>query len=346
MNYVFGYDTPIRIKPSKNKKYVKLIAFLFVISLFFLQQGDTIQSVSAFTGIKTSSPALSEAKNYLTVKENSPIPPVYSKSYILLDAANGDVLIGKNTNISVPVASTTKMVTALVAREVFDLNELVTIEKFAANINGSEIKLILGEKITVRDLIKGLLIQSGNDAAFALAGHYGNKYATQSESLSNDSTGPGNYQHFVEKMNEYVKNIGLTDTVFGDPAGLDDKVGYSTAWDLANIARLILLDDVLAKIVTTPKTTVASVDGQYIHELESSNRLILSDSIYYLPGVLGIKTGFTPEAGHCLVSAYKFGATILIGVILNTNEYSITASASESKKLYNWANRYIENLSY
>lgn len=327
-----GYNIPIQPRQKRKISVPKYFVVIFVLSLFFLQGGHTVLLVSA-SDVTTPPPKeLDSANGYLQQKDDSPLPLVYSKSYILMDASNGDVLASKNKSHIVPIASTTKMVTALVAIEEFDLNEVVEVGKLAANINGSEIKLILGEKITVRDLIKGLLIQSGNDTAFALAEHY--------------SREPGNYQLFVERMNQYVKKQGLDNTIFGDPAGLDDETGRSTAWDLAHIARLLLQNETLSKIVTLPKTTVASVDGKYIHELESSNRLILGDSTYYLPGVIGIKTGFTPEAGHCLVSAYSYGDSTLIGVVLNTNEYTITASAKESRKLYNWANRYIESVFY
>lgn len=327
-----GYNIPIQPRPKRQSKIYKLVVIGFVLSLFFLRHGDTVTMAIASDILTDPPPAINNMESYLQVKEGSPIPPVYSKSFLLMDLDSGEVLVSKNPNDKVPVASTTKLVTALLARDLFDLNEVVTIQKLAATINGSEIELAQGERITVRDLLKGLLIQSGNDAAFALAEHYSQK--------------PGDYQLFVVKMNEYVSNIGLVDTVFGDPAGLDDEVGRSTAWDLAHISRLLLRDNVLAEMVAIPKTTVASIDGKYLHSLESSNRLILSDSIYYLPGAIGIKTGFTPEAGHCLVSAYDSGGKVLIGIVLNTNELSITASASESKKLYSWANSYIERVSY
>lgn len=327
-----GYNIPVQPRQKKKLKISKALVFVFAISLFFLQNGPTISVVNATNVIISPPERLKDVSSYLLQKDSAPLPPVYSKSYLLMDASNGDVLVDKNKSQRVPVASTTKMVTALVAMNEFDLNEVVEVGKFAANVNGSEIKLMWGEKITVRDLIKGLLIQSGNDTAFALAEHY--------------SKEPGNYQLFVEKMNQYVVDQGLTDTVFGDPAGLDDEIGRSTAWDLAHIARLLLADDLLAKIVKIPKTTIASVDGRFVHDLESSNRLILGDSSYYLPGSLGIKTGFTPDAGHSLVSAYSFGSSTLIGVVLSTNEYSITASANESRKLYSWANRYIEKATY
>jgi D-alanyl-D-alanine carboxypeptidase len=202
----------------------------------------------------------------------------------------------------------------------------------AANINGSDIQLKLGEKITVHELLRGLMIQSGNDAAFALADHY--------------SPGDNEYKAFVAKMNEYVAVVGLKNTVFGDPAGLDDETGRSTAADLAHIARLVLQDPVLGDIIATAKTTIQSVDGAVTHELTNSNRLLLGDSPYYLPGAIGVKTGFTPEAGHCLVSAYQSAHGLLIGVVLNTAEYTITASASESRKLYTWADRYVEARQY
>ncbi len=328
-----GYR-PLEYSSPKPKKrpFRKAFLLLFALSLLFIRQAGDIAAVEASEQTSQPPTLLSKADEYLAVARNAPKPPVFAKSYVLLDPKTAEVVVSQNPDASVPIASTTKMVTALVARQLFKLNETVTVSSLAANINGSDIQLMLGEKISVHELLKGLMIQSGNDAAFALADHY--------------SPGDNEYKTFVAKMNEYVQAAGLKNSVFGDPAGLDDETGRSTAWDLAHIARLVLADPVLRDIVSIPKTTITSVDGSFVHELTNSNRLLLGDSPYYLPGALGVKTGFTPDAGHCLVSAYQSVNGLLIGVVLNTAEYSITASASESRKLFMWADRYVETRSY
>ncbi len=327
-----AYRPVSAMSERKKRPLRKAILLLLGLSLLFIRQTGDIVGVEASQLTIVPPALLAETKDYLAVADKAPKPPVFAKSYLLLDPRTAEVLIGQNTEASVPIASTTKMVTALVARELYKLDETVKISSLAANINGSDIQLTLGEEITVHELLRGLMIQSGNDAAFALADHY--------------SPDENDYKMFVVKMNEYVQKVGLKNTVFGDPAGLDDEIGRSTAWDLAQIARLVLADKVLADIVATARTTITSIDGSAIHELTSSNRLLLGDSPYYLPGALGVKTGFTPDAGHCLVSAYQSTNGLLIGVVLNTAEYTITASASESRKLYQWADRYIEQRTY
>ena len=328
-----GYR-PLLVQSTSQKKRPlrKIIMGVLALSLLFIRQTQSPLSAEASQQVIDPPALLGSVDSYLTVAKNAPKPPVFAKSYVLLDPKTAEVIISQNPDTAVPIASTTKMVTALVARELFKLDETVEISRLAANINGSDIQLVLGEKISVHELLRGLMIQSGNDAAYALADHY--------------TPGDNEYKEFVTKMNEYVQRVGLKNTVFGDPAGLDDQVGRSTAWDLAQIARLVLADPVLTDIVATAHTTIASVDGAHVHELTSSNRLLLGDSPYYLPGALGVKTGFTPEAGHCLVSAYQSTNGLLIGVVLNTVEYTITASASESRKLYMWADRYVEQRRY
>lgn len=308
-------------KLTRAKKFLLLLLVLAICqinaySLGAVAKADTPASLDRAGFLS----ALNKTQEYDVV--GSAKPYVYSKSYLLMDSATTEVIVSKNADTALPIASTTKMTTALVAMELFNLDDVVTISAFPPKINGSKIGLVKGEKITVLNLLKGLLIYSGNDTAYALAEHYSNE--------------EGNYQKFVQRMNEFVQNHNLNGTQFNDPAGLDDT-GHSTAFDLANIARLLLNNKTLAQIVSTPETTIASTDGSTTHELKNTNRLILTDSGYYMPDVVGIKTGFTPDAGHCLISAEKVGDRYLIGVILNTDEYTITASASEMKKLFTWA---------
>jgi len=246
-------------------------------------------------------------------------PQILSKSAILVDIPSSYPLFEQNADQKVPIASTTKIATALVVLENYGdkLNDVVTITYPMINVAGSDIQLKTGEKITVQSLLKGLLIMSGNDTAYSLAAHFGGK------------------ESFVKEMNEKAKKIGLENTFFKDPAGLDDE-GYSTAHDLAILGAYAMRNEKFREIVKTSETTINSIDGQITHDLKTSNRLIKTDESYYYPYAIGVKTGYTYEAGHCLVSvATKDGHTIL-GVILGTYEDSIFASARESRKLLDW----------
>ncbi|MBI4947959.1 D-alanyl-D-alanine carboxypeptidase, partial [Candidatus Berkelbacteria bacterium] len=151
---------------------------------------------------------------------------------------------------------------------------------------------------------------------------------------------------FVAEMNSYATKLGVKNTIYGDPAGLNDDVGRSTAFDLSIIARRLLQDEFLSEVVSTAKTTIFSVDKTVKHDLVNSNRLLQKETPYYLKNTLGIKTGYTLKAGYCLVAAYQFGDRELVGVILNTTEISTSASAKEMRKLFTWAEQNLEAVNY
>lgn len=253
-----------------------------------------------------------------TKKDGYHEPAIWADSVIILDQESFYPLIEKNAHKRVPIASTTKIMTSIIALENYKLDDVIEISSKAASQIGSETQLRSGEKLTVEAILNALLVQSGNDAAYALAEKIG-------------------FDNFVTKMNNKAKEIGLKDTEFKDPAGLEDT-GYSSAFDLATITAYALNIKEFTKIVSITETSIYSVDGRIEHKLENSNRLIKEDSPYYLSEAIGGKTGYTPDAGHCLVSAAKFNEHSIVSVVLNTAESTNEASAKESAKLLNWAN--------
>ena len=318
-----------------KKHRIRLISTILVILCLFLARNVT--DITAATATQpsetdvTPSTELNQLKTYLTVKEKAPKPPVYAKYFLLMDGETGDILTTQGADSLIPIASTTKMVTALTVREQLKLDQIATVSKRATTIQGSKINLLAGEKIYVRDLLKGLLIASGNDTAFALAETYAKK--------------EGNYELFVQKMNEYLRRHRLTKTTLADPAGLDDEKGRSTPRELGHIARLVLKDKVLGDIIMTPQTTLVSVTGQE-HRLDSTNRLIKPEHPLFMAKARGVKTGFTHDAGHSLVAAYELNGRMVIGVVMNTAEYTNEASAKEMRKLFLWAEHYVSEKSY
>lgn len=246
-------------------------------------------------------------------------PNILSKAYCLIDVESAKILIGRNETTKMPVASTTKIATAVVVVENYSerLKDVVTITPKMVNVEETTIKLRVGEKITVENLLNGLLINSGNDAALALAEYFGGK------------------AKFIEEMNQKVIQIGLETTKFQDPAGLNDD-GYSTAKDMAILGAYALRNEIIASIVRTPEKIITSVDGKITHELTNSNRMVRSEESLYLPYAIGIKTGFTYAAGHVLVSAAEKDKHRIVAVVLNTFEDTTPASAKESKKLLEW----------
>lgn len=242
-------------------------------------------------------------------------PGLATQAAVLLDGETGTVLLSDNGQTPVPIASTTKLMTAILVRQRLDLAKSIEINRTMTSVIGSDMGLKPGETITVRSLLAGLLISSGNDAAHALA-------------LAVSPT----IEDFTNLMNNEAQQLGLTATAYADPAGLDDR-GRSTALDLATIGRAALRDPVIAELVRTNELTVTSTDGRVRHDLKNSNRLV---GEYNYLGAIGLKTGFTPEAGHCLVAGAEREGHQLIAVILHTEADTITASAIEARKLLDW----------
>lgn len=297
---------------------VWLASLIFLI--IFLSQKITLATYTTSTRQKEVLQFREGVGEYLQ-PSNSNRPKIYAKAYLLIDEPSAEIILCHNCHEVLPVASTTKMATALTALKLKDKNDTVIVPKPAPAINGSKIGLRTGEKITLESLLKGLLIQSGNDAAITIA----------------SSLEQGTEVKFVDEMNNYLKENNLFSSSFADPAGLDDENGRSSAFELAHIARLLLKNDLLAQIVRTDRTSVTDTTGNISHSLKNSNRLVLADSPYYMASAIGVKTGFTLEAGHCLVGAIIWQGRTLISVVLNTTESDITASARETKKIFTWA---------
>lgn len=209
-------------------------------------------------------------------------------SAVLYDPLTGTVLYEKNADTRRGMASTTKIMTALVALELYDPEQQVTVRPEWCGIEGSSMYLKAGEKLTVRDLLYGLMLMSGNDAAAALSG------------LCN-----GGQAAFVQKMNEKAAALGLEDTSFENPSGLDGETHYSTARDMAVLAAAAMKQPELARIVETQSVQAA---GRY---MTNHNKLLQR-----LEGAQGVKTGFTKACGRCLVSAVERQGRQLIAVTL------------------------------
>ena len=217
-------------------------------------------------------------------------PEISSASAILVDADSGRVLYEKNAHDRRGIASTTKLMTALVAAEsVTDLNAQVEVQREDTLTEGSSMYLKVGESVTVEALFYGLLLQSGNDSALALA-----RYCA------------GDVDTFVSWMNQKAQRLGMVDTHFANPNGLDDDSHYSTAADMAILAQSCMENELLAKIVSTKAATVGG------RSFVNHNKLL---SLY--PGCVGMKTGYTSDSGRTLVSAARRDNQLLLCVTLN-----------------------------
>lgn len=222
-------------------------------------------------------------------------PVVSAQSAVVIDASSNRVLYEKDAYTRRGMASTTKIMTAIIAIENLNLNDIVTVSPFASGTEGSSIWLSPGEHMSVEDLLYGLMLSSGNDAATALAEY------TSGSTLA-----------FTALMNEKAKAIGANNTHFTNPHGLHDEEHYTTAYDLALISSYAMKNPTFRKIVSTQNKLISWEGSQWDRSLSNHNKLL---KMY--EGCIGIKTGFTKKDGRCLVSSCERDGLELITVTLS-----------------------------
>ena len=238
-----------------------------------------------------------------------PAPPdpvsIEASAWIAVDASSGITLLEHNADEERPMASVTKLMTALVVRAHADLDDRVRISEAAAAVGEAEIGLLAGEVWSVRDLLAAVLVRSGNDAAYALAEHVG-----------------GSIGGFSDLMNQTAESMGLQHSQFTNPHGLDEDGHFTSARDLTVMAEAVLADDVLAQFTRTGiirfKPSPEGVD----RIATNTNRLLNR-----YPGVIGLKTGYTGKAGRVLVSAAEIdGQTVVVVVMDSEDHFADTAA--------------------
>ncbi len=239
--------------------------------------------------------AMSGSFSYINNSFGEPDISVSARSAVLMEANSGTLLWQKLPDARMPMASTTKIMTALVVLGMAELTDIVTVSPDAVGVEGSSIYLFAGERISVCDLLYALLLSSANDAAAALAIEFG-----------------GSIEGFADLMNKKADELGLKDTHFTNPHGLDDNDHYTTARELALIAREAMKNETFAQIVSTYKKP-ATLDGEEGGRLLVNHNKLLSR----YQGALGIKTGFTKKSGRCLVSSAERDGVMLLCVTLS-----------------------------
>ena len=222
-------------------------------------------------------------------------PSVSAQSAVLILADNGDVVYEKECDRRLPMASTTKIMTALVALDLANPETVISVAPEAVGVEGSSIYLTAGEELTLEQLLYALLLESANDAAVAIACGIS-----------------GSVENFAAEMNRKAAELGLKDSHFVNPHGLDAEEHYTTAYELAVITRYALQNDLLKAIVSTRKATIP-------HESTDSTRLLVNHNkmLRLYEGCIGVKTGFTKCSGRCLVSAAERDGVTLISVTIN-----------------------------
>nr|WP_245210375.1 D-alanyl-D-alanine carboxypeptidase family protein [Sedimentibacter acidaminivorans] len=236
------------------------------------------------------------------------IPQIWAESYIAIDANSGRIIGSKNSNQKLPMASTTKIMTSILAIDkIKDLDNEVEIPESCTNIEGSSLYLKPKQRVKILDLLYGTMLRSGNDAALALANIAG----------KNDS------DKFITMMNDKAKDLGAFNTNFVNPNGLHDNNHYTTAYDLALISKYAMKNNLFREIVSAKNYKADSLNNV----LYNKNKVVFQ----YEYGS-GIKIGYTKAAGRCLVASAKKDEVEIIVVVLNDNNWF-----DDSYKLFDWA---------
>ena len=255
------------------------------------------------------------------VKTTAVSPDVSASSAIVMVAETGEVLYEKNAHTRRSMASTTKIMTSLIALENADLKREITVNSNELNVEGTSMGLLPDDKVTFEALVYGMLLQSGNDAANVTAVKLG-----------------GSREKFISMMNKRAKELGMNNTNFVTPSGLDAKEHYSTAYDMALLGSAAILNPDFRSVCSQKQAVVYYGNPPYRRTLSNHNKLLS-----YYDGCIGLKTGFTKKSGRCLVSAAERDGVILVAVTLNAPD-----DWSDHKKMLDYGfsqvkNKIIEN---
>jgi len=247
-----------------------------------------------------------------------PNPEISANSYLVIDHNTRSPIVTKNAGEKLYIGSLTKLMTAVVALESGNLNDVVRVEINPISIPEYRMELFRGEEISLESLLYGILIKSANDAAEITALHVGG----------------GDYNTFISMMNEKAQEIGMWNTHFSNAMGIDNEENYSTAQDLAFLASYALKNSFIAEAVQIKEKRVYSADSVVTHYLLSTNKLLFDEEL----SVFGLKTGTTPMAGECLITlAQNKNGNEIITVLLGSN-----ARFAEAKELIEWTFKNVE----
>ncbi len=254
--------------------YLSMLSFVFIATSAISLNSQILETIK-YVYPKKVVKAYSDLP---VLKEGAKYPILSAQSVVAIDLDSGVTLYEKDPNKELLPASTTKIMTALVAIDTYEVNQVLKVGRMT--VEGQKMGLVMGEEMKFNDLLNGLLIYSANDAAEVLAQNH-----------------PQGRDFFISLMNEKAKYLGLRNTHFSNPAGLDNGAQYSTTRDLAILAKYAMKNPIFATVVGTKEKLVKSVDQRFSHRLVSTNELLGK-----VQGVLGVKTGWTENARENLVT--------------------------------------------
>ncbi len=294
----------ISLHPKKSYRYLLNYTSLVAICLFFIFS-PVVGKPKGVTKPVVKAAFISEPLT--PISQGKTAPALTAKGVFVMDLDTGTVLYDKNPHLQLKPASLTKIMTSLVAIDYFNPDTVLKV-KNGQNSVGNTAKLLKGDQFNASDVIYALLVPSGNDAAVTLAENY-----------------PGGYRAYVERMNQKAAELGLKNTHFVNVSGIESPNHYTTAFDIAMIARSALSRLQFSSVVSTKNITIKSLKGN-LYPLATTNLLLGR------PDILGVKTGWTPEAGECLVIlTNRDGHAVLVSLLGSKDRFG------ESKKLIEWA---------
>lgn len=306
---VFKFWELVKSRPRRlGLFFVAAVFFLFLPGQNFYQTTRILAKQPPVRTVKFPTPTIAPYPVKISVSQPAEIT---ARSAVVMDVDSKVILFSKEPDLKLLPASLTKIVTALVALENYQLSDVLTVKHLY--VEGAQMGLFENEVISVENLLYGLLLPSGNDAAFTLAENF-----------------PGGFEQFITAMNKKTTQLGLKNTHFTNPTGEEDANHFSTAWDLAHLASYAMNNPVFAKIVSTPQITVSNSDQTRWHDLKNIN-ILLKENL----GVKGIKTGWTEEAGGCLIAYVERGKRKIIVVVLKSENED--TRFEDAKALIEWA---------
>ncbi len=283
------------VKVNKLRK-IKFILTLGILLLIPTQSRALQENIVVGRPVVRSLPIeLTEFSSYPVNITGQAAPWLTARAALAIDVPSKTIIFSKNQDYRLLPASTTKIMTALVALDFYKLNDVLDVATPQAI--GQTMGLKENEKMTAENLLYGLLVESGNDAAYVFAENY-----------------PGGVDDFVAAMNKKAADLNLKQTSFHNPTGIDASGHLTTAHDLALLAAEAMKNDIFAKIVATPSIVISDTSGDIKHKLTNINQLVGK-----FPGVKGIKTGWTEDAGECLVAYTERDKGKIITVVLGSN---------------------------
>lgn len=281
------------------------ISLLLILNLFWSNDSKKIIRHSYANSISSQIINFKNSSPPISLSQIS--PSLKAQNYILIDADTNKTLLAKNINNLIYPASTTKLITALTALNIYPLDEVITIKEVYDV--GKVMNLKIDEKISIKSLVEALLVYSANDAGYNLAIHHKNGISG-----------------FVEQMNLLMKKYNIKNTNFTNYDGIHGQNHYSTVYDLSQIARLAIKNKIVTDIAKEKEITIFDSTGQISHSLSSTNELL-----DLVPEVKGLKTGWTPEAGGCFIALLDVKGRQFISVVAQSDD-----RFKDTEKILNW----------